>query len=151
MTGSGLSDPGVPVLQSSAAPGIPLTLNGTSVTVVVNGVTTHPALYYTSPGQIAAVLPAATPVGAGALTVTYRGNTSAPAPIQVVASSVGINSYGVNTGIATDAVGAVITLNNSASPGQTITLWTTGLGADPADSDTPYTLTPHSVNTPLQV
>ncbi|MEP6963310.1 MAG: hypothetical protein ABI995_14610, partial [Acidobacteriota bacterium] len=42
VVGSGLADPGVPVLQSSAAPGIPLTLNGASLTVVVNGVTTHP-------------------------------------------------------------------------------------------------------------
>ena len=55
--GSGLADEGAPVLQSSAAPGLPLTLNGASITVVVNGVTTHPALYYTTPTEIAAVLP----------------------------------------------------------------------------------------------
>src|SRR5271169_4166684 len=60
VTGSGLADPGTPTLQDSSA-GLPLTLNGASITVVVNGVTTHPALYYTSPTQIAAVLPAATP------------------------------------------------------------------------------------------
>src|ERR1700691_4949242 len=62
VTGTDLAAPGVPVLQSSAAPGLPLTLNGASITVVVNGVTTYPALYYTSPTQLAAVLPAATPV-----------------------------------------------------------------------------------------
>src|SRR5438105_929923 len=111
--GSGLADPGIPVLQDTQAPGgLPSTLNGASITVVVSGVTTHPALYYTSPTQLAAVLPAATPVGTGILTVSYRGNTSAPAPIQVVPSALGINTYGVNTGVATNAAsGALITLN----------------------------------------
>jgi hypothetical protein len=36
------------------------TLNGPTLAVVVNNVTTHFALYYTSPTQIAAVLPAYT-------------------------------------------------------------------------------------------
>ncbi|HEY4359872.1 MAG TPA: hypothetical protein VGN17_02835 [Bryobacteraceae bacterium] len=158
--GTGLADAGVPVLQSSAAPGIPLTLNGASLTVVVNGVTTHPALYYTSPCQLAAVLPAATPTGTGTLTVTYRGATSAPATILVLASAVGFGSFSqlgtfnsnVNIGIATDnTTGALLTFTNAGVPGETIVLWGTGLGADPADSDTTYTLTPHSINTPLQV
>ncbi|MGH9353783.1 MAG: hypothetical protein ACRD2G_16745, partial [Terriglobia bacterium] len=149
--GSGLAAPGTPVLQDSTN-GIPLTLNGASITVAVNGVTTHPALYYTSPTQLAAVLPAATPVGNGTLTVTYNGATSAPAPIQVVPSAVGLNYYYTNSGVATDAVSyALLTYNNSGSPGEIITLWATGLGADPADSDTTLTGTPHSVNTPLQI
>jgi uncharacterized protein (TIGR03437 family) len=161
--GSDLADPGIPVLQDSSA-GLPLTLNGASITVVVGGVTTHPALYYTSPAQLAAVLPAATPVGNGTLTVNYRGTNSAPAPIQVVASAVGINEYNqipiplgvlntnIDLGVATDAfTGALFSFTNSATPGEIITLWTIGLGADPADSDTTYTSTPHSVNTPLQI
>jgi uncharacterized protein (TIGR03437 family) len=161
--GSGLADPGNPVLQDSSA-GLPLTLNGASITVVVAGVTTHPALYYTSAAQLAAVLPAATPVGTGTLTVNYRGTNSAPAPIQVVASAIGINEYNqipiplgvlntnVDLGVATDAVsGSLLSFTNSAAPGQIIVLWATGLGADPADSDTTYSSTPHSVNTPLQI
>jgi len=163
VTGSGLADPGDPVLQSTAAPGLALTLNGASLTVVVNNVTTHPALYYTSPTQLAAVLPAATPLGAGTLTVTYKGTPSAPAPILVVASAIGINHFNqipipppffnenVDIGVAQDLTGAVLTSTHSGSPGQTITLWVTGLGADPADSDTTYTLSPHTVNTPLQI
>lgn len=161
--GSNLADPGTPVLQDSSA-GLPLTLNGASITVVVAGVTTHPALYYTSAAQLAAVLPAATPVGTGTLTVNYRGTNSSPAPIQVVASAIGINEYNqipiplgvlntnIDLGVATDAVtGALLSFTNSASPGQIIVLWTTGLGADPSDSDTTYSSTPHSVNTPLQI
>jgi uncharacterized protein (TIGR03437 family) len=161
--GSDLADLGNPVLQDSSA-GLPLTLNGASITVVVGGVTTHPALYYTSATQLAAVLPAATPVGTGTLTVNYRGTNSAPAPIQVVASAVGINEYNqipiplgvlntnVDLGVATDALtGALLSFTNSGTPGEIITLWTTGLGADPADSDTSYTLTPNRVDTPLQI
>jgi uncharacterized protein (TIGR03437 family) len=161
--GSGLADPGNPVLQDSSA-GLPSTLNGASITVVVGGVTTHPALYYTSPAQLAAVLPAATPIGKGTLTVNYRGTNSAPAPIQVVASAIGINEYNqipiplgvlntnIDLGVATDAVtGSLLSFTNSGTPGEIITLWTTGLGADSADSDTTYTSTPHSVNTPLQI
>ena len=130
--GTGLADPGDLVLQSSQPPGLPLPLNGTSITVVVNGVPTHPALYYVLPTQLASVLPAATPVGTGTLTVTYRGATSAPATIQVVPSALGINTYNTNTGVATDAFkGALLGFTNSGSPGQTITLWTTGLGQIP--------------------
>lgn len=161
--GSDLADAGNPVLQDSSA-GLPLTLNGASITVTVGGVTTHPALYYTSAAQLAAVLPAATPVGTGTLIVNYRGTNSAPAPIQVLASAVGINEYNqipipsgllntnVDLGVATDAVtGALLSFTNSGTPGEIITLWTTGLGADPADSDTTYASIPHSVNTPMQI
>ena len=162
VTGAGLADPGEPVLQSSEGSGIPLTLNGCSITVVVNGVTVHPGLYYTSPGQVAAVLPANTPVGTGTLTVTYQGITSVPITMQVVAAAVGFNSFNqsgasnfnsnTSIGVATDSsTFSLITFTNSATPGETITLWSTGLGADPADSDTVYTATPHAVSAPLQL
>ena len=150
--GSGLADPGTPVLQDSQGAGIPLTLNGASITVVVNGVNTRPALYYTSPGQLAAVLPASTPTGSGTLTVTYKGVASNAFPIQVVPAALGINVYQGNTGVATDAfTGALLTYSNSGKPGQILTLWTTGLGANPNNSDTTYTTTPQPVNTSLQI
>src|SRR6185295_9425165 len=157
--GTGLADPSPLVLESTAPPGLPLTLHGASITVVVGGVTTHPALYYASPTQISAVLPATTPVGTGTLTVTYNGGVSAAASILVVPSAVGINYFSqfgvnnsnVNVGVAQDLSGGILTFSNSGAPGQTITLWITGLGPDPDDSDTTYTSTPHRVNTPLQV
>ncbi len=152
ITGAFLADPGDPVLQSTASPGLPLSLNGAGITVTVNGVTVHPALYYTSPGQLAAVLPASTPIGDGTLTVTYNNKTSPPFPIHVVPAALGINTYGGNVGVATDASsGAVLTYANSGSPGELIVLWATGLGADPNDSDTTFTTSPHSVDTPLQI
>jgi uncharacterized protein (TIGR03437 family) len=151
--GSGLADPSAQaVLQSSLSPGIPLTLNGASITVTVNGVVTHPAIYYAIAGQIAAVLPASTPVGTGTLTVTYNGLTSAAATLQVVPSALGFDTLSGltnGTGVATDLTGALITFTNSASPGQFIVLWGSGLGADTADSDTVLSTTPHAVGASL--
>jgi uncharacterized protein (TIGR03437 family) len=150
--GSGLADAGLPVLQSSAAPGLSQSLNRASISVTVGGATVHPSIYYTSPGQIAAVLPASTPVGNGMLTVTYNGTNSNAAPILVVPTALGINTYYTNSGVATDAsTGALLTYTNSGTPGENIVLWATGLGADPADSDTTYTTAPHAVNSSLQL
>ncbi len=152
VTGRDLADPGAPVLQSSADPGLQTTLNGASITVTVNGTVVHPALYYTSPTQLAAVMPANTPVGIGTISVDYRGAASQAIGIRIVPAAPGINTYYTNTGVATDGTtGALLTFTNSATPGETIVLWTTGLGADPADSDTVFSTAPHSVNTPIQV
>ena len=153
--GTGLADPTAKaVLQSSAPPGIPSTLNGASISVTVNGVTTHPAMYYAISTQIAAVLPANTPAGNGTLTVTYNGLTSAAFTIQVVQSALGLDTLsGLPSGlaVATDSSGNVFNYNTSASPGQGITLWGSGLGADTADSDTVFTGSPHAVNVPLKI
>jgi hypothetical protein len=96
--------------------------------------------------------------------VNYRGANSAPATIQVVASAVGINQYNqipiplgvfntnVDVGVATDAfTGAVLSFTNSGAPGETLVIWATGLGADPADSDNTYITAPSPINTPMQV
>jgi uncharacterized protein (TIGR03437 family) len=149
--GSGMATPGtVPVLQDSTQ-GLPLTLNGTSVSVTVNGVTVTPALYYSSPTLVAGVLPAATPPGTGTITVSYNGTPSASSPIQVVPSAYGFTTYS-GLGVATDALtGALITYTNSAKPGEILVFWGTGLGSDPADSDTTYSSSPHAINTPVQM
>jgi uncharacterized protein (TIGR03437 family) len=68
------------------APSFPLqtTLAGTSVSITVNGTTTQGIMIYSMAGQVAAVLPSRTPVGAGTLTVAYNGQSSAPLAIDVV-------------------------------------------------------------------
>jgi uncharacterized protein (TIGR03437 family) len=154
--GTGLANPSATaVLQSSASPGIPTTLNGASINVTVNGVTTHPGIYYAIASQIAAVLPASTPAGTGTITVTYNGVTSAPATLEVVASALGLDTLsGQPTGlaVATDpATGSVFNYTTSAKPGQIIILWGSGLGADPADSDTVFTSSPHAVDAALTI
>lgn len=141
---------GTLTLQSSAGSGLPKSLNGTTISVTVSGTTVAPAMYYETPTAIAAVLPANTPTGSGTLTVTYNGTASNAFAIQVVPSAFGLGTYyGTGTGLilATDAVsGALVNYTNSASPGEVLTLWGSGLGADTADSDTVFTTTPHAVN-----
>ena len=155
--GSGLATPGAPaVLQDSskkdpvtgAAVGLPLTLNNASIAVTVSGLTVHPALYYATATQIAAVLPSNTPIGTATLTVTYNGVTSAPATFPVVRSAPGLatmSGTGAGPVMATDANYSFVSPTSSAAAGQIITLWGTGLGASPADSDTTYTATPHQI------
>src|SRR5579863_978485 len=118
----------VSALQSSAAPGLPTTLNGASVKVTVNGTTTVPVFYYACATQLALVLPSNTPIGAGTVTVTYNGQTTAPYTIQVVASAMGFDTYN-GLGVATNpATGALYTPANSIPPGTTVVLWGSGLG-----------------------
>jgi uncharacterized protein (TIGR03437 family) len=153
--GSGLNNQPLSALQSSAPPGLPLTLNGTSISVTVNGTTTHPPLYYTSPTQLAAVLPSNTPAGTGTITVTNNGQTSAAAQIQVVASALGLDTlYGTGSGpvVATDGAGNVLGPTNSASPGQSIILWGSGFGADASNDDRTYPLKQNNLTgIPLQI
>jgi uncharacterized protein (TIGR03437 family) len=110
-------------------------LSGTSVQVTVSGTTVYAIMLYTLAGQVAAVLPSNTPVGSGTVTVTYNGSTSAPAPITVIPSSVGIfsvNQAGSGPGVLQNVNSATDRPLNSATqpatPGQVIILWGTGLG-----------------------
>jgi uncharacterized protein (TIGR03437 family) len=152
--GQNLNGNQTPVLQSSAAPGLPATLNQTSLSVTVNGVTTTPALYYASNAAVAAVLPSGTPVGMGTLTATYNGN-STMAPIQVVPTAIGLDTlYGSGAGAAvvTDSNFNVLDLTNSALPGKAITLWGSGLGADTSNDDRTYPqLQNNLTNIPIEV
>jgi uncharacterized protein (TIGR03437 family) len=119
------------------------TLSNTSVAVTMNGTSVNVPLYYTSAGQVAALLPSNTPTGTGTITVSYAGSTSAMAPITVVANNLGIftiNSSGEGPGIVTysdyslvsDAkasnCGGPNTVCGAANPGDTLILWATGLG-----------------------
>jgi uncharacterized protein (TIGR03437 family) len=153
--GQNLNGNSQPVLQSSAAPGLPTTLNQTSLSVTVNGVTTTPALYYASSTSLAAVLPSTTPVGAGTITVTYNGQVSPPAPIQVVPSAVGLDTlYGTGSGTAvvTDVNFNVLGLTNSAMPGEAVTLWGSGVGADTSSDDRTYPQNENNLtNIPMQI
>jgi uncharacterized protein (TIGR03437 family) len=119
------------------------TLNGTSVSVTVGNNTVSCPLYYTSAGQVAALLPSNTPTGTGTITVTFNGQTGISRPIRVVTSSPAIftiTSDGQGAGIVTYPdyslvsvakaanCGGVNTTCGAANPGDTIIIWTTGLG-----------------------
>lgn len=133
--GGGLASATTPVLQSSAAPGLPANLNSASVSVTVNGTTVSPPFYYTSATQLDLVMPSNTPLGAGTVTVTNNGQTSPPYNINVVASAMsfaGYYGYGAGLGIATNPnTGAFYNYSNPIPPGVLVELWGSGLGADP--------------------
>jgi uncharacterized protein (TIGR03437 family) len=132
---------------------LPTVLNGTSVNVTVNGTTTHAILYFVSDGQIAAILPSATPVGTGQITVTVNGQASTPGTITVVQSAFGLLSYnGAGNGPAAvfDVNSQFLGLTNAANPGDFITLWGSGLGpvmGDETIAQVPADLT----NIPIEV
>lgn len=114
---------------------LPLALAGTSIKATVSGTTVDLYMIYTSAKQLAAILPSQTPEGAGTLTVTYNGQTSATAPIRVVRSAFGIftlNQGGSGPGVFQNANSGtdqpVNTLTVGARPGQLVIIWGTGLG-----------------------
>jgi uncharacterized protein (TIGR03437 family) len=104
---------------------------GTSVKVTVGGTTTNAIIFYTRADQVNAGLPSSTPVGTGTLTVTFNGQTSAPAPITVVRNNIGmftVNSQGSGDGIVTHADYSLVTPSSAANPSEIVILWATGLG-----------------------
>jgi uncharacterized protein (TIGR03437 family) len=155
VTGFGLASATTVSSLEDSTVGLPLGLNGASISVTVNGVTTHPAFYYAIATQLAAVLPSSTPVGTGMITVNYNGG-NASSPIVVVPSALGFITYSAGSGgvglgnVTNNSTGAVFTYNNSTAPGDTIVLWGSGLGAT-VDSDTTFTTAPHAIDVPLQI
>jgi len=106
-------------------------LGGTSVTVTVNGTPVPCLMYYTSAGQLAAILPSTTPTGIGTITVTYNGATSPAAQIAVVKSALGLFSVsqaGSGPGVIQNSAGAYNALTNTFQPNQEVVFWGTGLG-----------------------
>ncbi|MGH9719686.1 MAG: hypothetical protein ACRD8O_05700 [Bryobacteraceae bacterium] len=119
------------------------TLSNTSVAVTVGTTTVNAPMYYTSEGQVAALLPSNTPTGTGIFTVTYNGQTSSPFNRNIAVNNLGIftiDSSGQGPGIVTYAdyslvsaakaanCGAPSTACGAANPGDTLILWGTGLG-----------------------
>ena len=136
--GSGL---GPSVLQQVQSYPLPTTagLAGTTAQVTVSGVTETCIMVYTSDAQIAAILPSATPVGTGTLSVSYQGGATS-APIVVVAANFGtftLNEGGTGPAVITDTNYNPITFINPAQAGQTLILWGTGLGAATGDETMP--------------
>lgn len=113
---------------------LPTTLggaSGTSVAVTVGSTQVSAIMLFAISYQVNAILPSTTPLGSGTLTVTYNGQTSAPAPIQVTGSAFGIyafNSQGSGQAIATDVTGQLNTIIHTFHPNDIGILWGTGLG-----------------------
>jgi uncharacterized protein (TIGR03437 family) len=138
VTGTGL---GPSTLQQVQSYPLPTTagLAGTTIQVKVGSVTETCIMVYTFATQVAAILPSATPVGSGTLTLSYQGGTSSFA-ITVLAAGFGtftLNEGGSGPGVFTDSFYNPITMINAAHPGETLILWGSGLGAVTGDETEP--------------
>lgn len=128
------------------SPPLGVSLGNVTVTVTVNGATTQAILYYVTPNQIGAILPSATPVGDGTITVN-DGLGSGSAPIHVVQSAFGIltlNGVGTGAAAAFDVNNQYLGFTNALNPGDYFVLWGTGVGpvtGDETVAQTPVNLT----------
>lgn len=131
----------VDLVQASSFP-LPTTdgLAGTRVLIAIGAYNAACPMVYSSINQIAAIMPSNAPEGDGALVVSYQNLASTSVPIHVVRNAFGVftrNQAGGGPAIAQNFVSQTSTplnnLANSATPGQTIILWGTGLG--PATGD----------------
>lgn len=134
--GTDLANPGL--AQVSAFP-LPLSLGGTSAQVAVGGTILDCYMIFTTPGQLAVLLPSATPVGSGTLTLTVNGQQMSE-PIDVVANSPGIfsqNSQGSGPASFQNFISQTDTplnqVDQAINNGDVGILWLTGVG--PASGD----------------
>lgn len=123
INGSALG-PDLPV-QATA---LPLTnaLGGTSMQVTAAGVVYDAWMLSAQYNNVRAIMPSNVPVGSATLTLKYNGQTNIPQTFTVVKSSFAIfTQNGSGYGPASTSNG----LTTPAQPGQTVTLYGTGLGA----------------------
>jgi len=113
------------------------------ITPVSGGAAVKALLYFTSSGQINAILPSTAAVGDSNVTVVLKnGQTSSPFKITVVKSRVGIftvSQSGQGPAIVQNYVSATSTplngLTDAADDGTTLILWGTGVGPAPGGDD----------------
>ncbi|MEO7142815.1 MAG: hypothetical protein ABI165_04860 [Bryobacteraceae bacterium] len=150
--GSGI---GPATLAAVTAPDYPASIGSTSVTFTpaAGGTAVTAKMVYAVAGQVAGLLPSSIAPGTYAVRVTYNNQVSAPQNVTVVARSFGIataNSGGTGTAQATVGnVNGGVSLTRfttgslafnglnwtltPAHPGDSLVLWGTGGGADPAN------------------
>ena len=121
-------------------------LGGASIQIQSGDVSTAALMVFASNSLVTGVVPSTTPLGPATVTVTYNGRSTAPIPITIVTTSVGIrtnNDLGSGPARAFNANPDTVlngdtlpqvsnlprnALNLSAKPGQLMVVQTTGLG-----------------------
>ena len=111
---------------------LPFELGGTSIEATVGGQTLDCIMIFAVSGQAAAILPSATPIGDGTMSVHFNGVLSATFGVTVVRHSFGtfsVNQQGNGPAVITDPSFALNTLTHSANADDVWIIWGTGLGA----------------------
>lgn len=141
--GSGLGPtPGVEVPAYPLAP----SLAGVSIAISQGAATVAAIPLYVSASQINAIMPSNAPLGADNIVVTFNGQTSIPCTgcqvmtVQVAPASFGIFSIdeaGSGQGVFTNGENELISYTHSATAGEVLNIWGTGLGASPGNDTEP--------------
>ena len=110
--------------------------NGVSISITQKGVTTQAFPIFVSATQVNVVMPSSVATGLASLRLFYNSVKSNAIPIQIAAAAPGIfavSSGGYGPGVIQNFISASNQPINSsiapASPGQTVVIWGTGLGA----------------------
>ncbi len=132
------------------------TLAGVSITATQGTTTVNVLPEYVQQGQINALMPSNTPLGLVSLRVTYNGLKSNPTPVNVVHDSPGIYTFTGSGGgaaamqnVANDGSLTLNSNQNSATPGQTVQMYLTGLG--PITTPDNQAPPPNAPSTPVEV
>lgn len=146
--GAGIGPTSSPTLAFPLA----ITLGGVSIRVFQGTTSVNAIPVFVGPTQINAIMPSNAPLGRVSLQVTFNNFSSNPAPVTIVNSTFGIytaTGYGLGPGILQDNNLPGVPINApsvAAMPGDTITLWGTGLGP----VTFPDNLAPTAVSLPTQ-
>jgi uncharacterized protein (TIGR03437 family) len=106
---------------------LPTILPGTGVRVWVGNVPAH--MYFVSPTQINALLPADMRPGPAQLRVQVDATYGPAIPITIAKAAPALFQLDASTAIAAHADGRLITADDPARAAEQIVLWATGLGA----------------------
>jgi uncharacterized protein (TIGR03437 family) len=139
-----------------SATSLPLSnaLSGVSLTVTQGATTVNALPVYVSASQINAIMPSNAPIGTVSLQVLYNNARSNFTPVRIANTAFGIYTA-LGTGLGPGALENFVSQTNQpvngpnvpAQPGQTITLYGTGLGPITGADNT----TPSVGNLPVQV
>ncbi len=134
--------------QTGTAPSFPLPTSLNNVRVTLNG--RDMPLTYTSDGQINAIIPYETELGAAALIVYVNGVASLQRNINIESASPGILQFGDHRAVAVNVGGAnngqVNTAATPVEPGGYVVVYLVGMGAP----DTPVATGAAVPDTPLR-
>ena len=144
--------------QSTTVAAFPLlpALGEVSLSIVQNGVSTAAIPIFVSAAQVNAIMPSTVKAGLATLRLTYQTRRSNAITLQVADSAPGIfaiSGGGFGPGVVQNYIAAdnqpINSHASSTAPGQTITIWATGLG--PVTFPDTVAPTPGDVAAPVTV